>query len=144
MKFKLFFVGVALFLLDLFSKLLIRTNMSPGDSFAILGKLFKITYVQNYGALAGMFQGRVSALIWLTIIALGFILYYWDSFPKGSELFLVFIIVGLFGNLVDRIFLGFVTDMFDVIYWPVFNVADSLVSVGVVGILANNIKKKKI
>lgn len=140
---KLLIVGFVLFVLDQLSKYIIRTTMQPSQSIPIINNIFHITFVQNTGALFGMLKGFGFAFIWLTIIALGFILFYWDKFPKKIlvKLFLVFIVVGLIGNLIDRIFFGYVIDFFDFRIWPVFNLADSLVSAGVAGLIVSYVKK---
>lgn len=140
---KLLIIGIFLFVLDQLSKHFIR-NMQPGESLPIINNVFHITYVQNMGAVFGTFQGFGWAFIWLTFIALGFIMFYWDNFPKDfvSRLFLVFIVVGLIGNLIDRMAFGYVVDFLDFRIWPVFNLADSLVSLGVIGYIIMNIKKK--
>ncbi len=140
---KLLIVGFVLFVLDQLSKYIIRTTMQPSQSIPIINNIFHITFVQNTGALFGMLKGFSFAFIWLTIIALGFILFYWDKFPKRflARLFLVFIVVGLVGNLIDRIIFGHVIDFLDFRIWPVFNIADSLVSAGVIGLIVSYFKK---
>lgn len=142
---KLWLIGFGLLLLDFFSKFYIRYKMIPGISVPVIQNIFHITFVQNQGAVFGSMQGFGSMFIWLTFIALGAILYFWEEFPKTfwARLFLVFIIAGLIGNLIDRIFLGYVIDFFDFRIWPVFNVADSLVCVGVFGLIINILKNEK-
>jgi len=140
---RLLIIGIALFVLDQLSKYIVRIKMQPSQSVPIINGIFHITFVQNTGALFGMFKGFNFVFIWLTIIALGFIMLYWDKFPKKFvvRLFLVLIVVGLIGNLIDRIFFGYVIDFLDFRIWPVFNLADSLVSAGVVGLIFSYVKK---
>ncbi|MBW2971193.1 signal peptidase II [Candidatus Woesearchaeota archaeon] len=134
---KLAILGVILLLLDQLTKWYIRSSMAVAESNPIINNIFHITFVQNTGGVWGLFKGNVSLMIWLSIAALGFIMYFEDSFPKTklSQLFLVFVVIGLVGNLIDRIFLGYVTDFVDFRIWPVFNLADSLVSIGVAGLV---------
>ena len=134
---KLWLIGFGLLILDFLTKLYIRSKIIPGMSIPIIQNIFHITFVKNMGAVFGSMQGFGSMFIWLTFIALGAILYFWDEFPKTfwGRAFLVFIIVGLVGNLIDRIFLGYVVDFFDFRIWPVFNVADALVCIGVAGMI---------
>ena len=141
---KLLIVGIVFFVVDLLSKYVVRTSMEPSQSVAVINNVFHITFVQNTGALFGMFKGLNFVFVWLTIIALGFILFYWDKFPKGflARVFLVLIVVGLIGNLIDRVFLGHVVDFLDFRIWPVFNIADSLVSAGVAGLIFCYVKKE--
>ena len=142
-SYKLLIIGIALFVLDQLSKYIVRTSMQASQSVAVIKNVFHITFVQNTGAVFGVLKGFGFAFIWLTIIALGFILFYWERFPKKfvSRLFLVFIVVGLVGNLIDRVFFGYVIDFLDFRIWPVFNLADSLVSVGVAGLVVGYVKK---
>lgn len=142
-SYKLLLIGVFLFALDQISKHIIRKSMVVSQSIPIITNIFHLTYVQNSGAVFGMFTGFGWAFIWLTFIALGAIMFFWDSFPKKffSRLFIVFIVVGLIGNLIDRMAFGYVIDFLDFRIWPVFNLADSLVSLGVVGLIVQNIKK---
>ena len=134
---KLWLIGFGLLLLDFFSKLYVRNKIIPEMSIPIIQNIFHITFVQNRGAVFGSFQGFSSMFIWLTLIAIGAILYFWDEFPETfwGRTFLVFIITGLVGNFFDRIFLGYVVDFLDFRIWPVFNVADALVCIGVVGMI---------
>ena len=134
---KLWLIGVGLLLLDLFTKLRIRAKYIPGMSVPVIQDIFHITYVQNKGAVFGSLQGFSTLFIWLTLIAIGAILYLWDDFPDSfwGRLFLSSIVAGLLGNFIDRIFLGFVTYFLDFRIWPVFNVADAIVCIGVTGLI---------
>ena len=134
---KLFLVGIILLLLDQLTKFLVRLFFQPNATIPLIKNIFHLTFAQNTGAVFGTFHGTNSLLIWLAIMAIGFILYLWDQFPstKCSRLFLVLILVGSIGNLIDRIFLGYVTDFLDFRIWPVFNLSDSMVSIGILGLV---------
>ena len=102
----------------------------------VVPNLFNLAYVENRGCAWGMFQGHVWPLALFAILALGILIWKRKSvFPVGvwgtvAELLLY---AGIVGNLVDRLFLGHVVDMFDfhwgVHHFPVFNVADSYITV---------------
>jgi signal peptidase II len=130
-------LGVALVAADQLIKYSIRNLMALGQSVPVVGDIIKLTYQTNTGAVFGIIKGANDYLIWIAIIAIGMILYLWDKFPRSllARIFLVFILAGSVGNLIDRIFLGYVTDFIDIGFWPVFNLADSLVTVGVVGLV---------
>ena len=131
-------------ILDQVSKFFVR-KMILGQSIPFLKNIFHITYVQNKGGFAGMFQGQVWIFIWLGIMMLGALIYFWDKLAdtKLSKVLMVFILIGIVGNLIDRIFLGFVTDFIDFRFWPVFNFADSYVSVSALVMLGTEFFSKK-
>ena len=100
------------------------------------------TYIQNTGMSFGLFRGSNDLLIWVAIIILGLLIYWYEQFDtKLAQVGYWLIIAGLFGNLVDRIFRGFVVDMIDIGWFPVFNIADSAISVAVVLLLIDEFVK---
>jgi len=121
------FLFVALLLLDQLSKaLLFEKNFDLS--------VFKITFVKNTGMSFGLFQGTNLFLIFVSIIAIAAFIYFKDEF-KESFFFIELIITGVLGNLIDRIFRGFVIDFINFGWWPVFNFADSFIFVGVFGLI---------
>lgn len=101
--------------------------------------VFHFSYVENRGAAFGMMQNKQWFFISVTIIVLIFILWYWRNIPNNKwgywmKFALVLIISGAIGNLIDRVMLGYVVDFlyFILIDFPVFNVADICVVVGVI------------
>jgi signal peptidase II len=90
--------------------------------------IFAFTYVTNTGAGFSILQNMNLWLAILSIILLAAIIYYRDSVPKFS---LMLIISGIVGNVIDRIFYGSVIDFINLKFWPVFNVADSMICIGV-------------
>ena len=114
-----------LIILDQASKALIR-ELPIGDRIMIIPGLFWLSHVQNTGASFSMFQGMNATLIFVSLAVLGLLLYYYDAFKsKAEKVFLTLLFAGIIGNLVDRVLLGGVTDLFDLGWFPVFNVADS-------------------
>ena len=98
-----------------------------------------LTFVENRGVAFGMFSGQRWFILLLTgIIAVGLIWFY-VTMPKKKEYFplrvsLVLVLSGAIGNIIDRLFRGYVVDFFEFTFfeWPVFNVADIYVVVGVI------------
>jgi len=123
-----------IFLLDRVSKILAVDWLAAHGSIKIT-PFFRLTYVQNTGAAFGSFQGGNYILIGVSAVIL-LLLFKWRAeFIKTGRLAryaLIFIIAGAFGNLYDRIVLGYVVDYFDFIIWPVFNIADSFITVGAI------------
>ena len=122
-------------LLDQIVKYAVRAGMELGETIPVIKNVFHLTYVQNRGAAFNMFDGMQGFLTMVPLIALVFGVWYMEKHlaEHVTQLFaLILIISGGLGNLIDRIWLGFVTDMFDCrfIDFPVFNVADIFVCVG--------------
>ena len=129
-----------LIIVDQLLKFLVRKNLLLNESVSVFPFL-KITHIQNTGITFGLFQGNNLLMIWVYLIVLGLLMLKYDEFPKKSYMFVMLVIAGLIGNLIDRIFVGSVTDFIDLIVWPVFNLADSLIVVGVIGIIWYIMKK---
>lgn len=123
----------AVLLADYLVKLLVRSTMYCGQTIPVIKGLFSITYVQNRGAAFSLFTGRGAMIMIITFLALCFAVWYMERHKDGHWTLLLaleLIISGGAGNLIDRAFLGFVTDMFDMHFWPVFNVADIAICLG--------------
>ena len=98
-----------------------------------------LTFVENRGVAFGMFSGQRWFILLLTgVIAVGLVWFY-VTMPKKKEYFplrvsLVLVLSGAIGNIIDRLFRGYVVDFFEFTFfeWPVFNVADIYVVCGVI------------
>ena len=122
-------------LLDQIVKYAVRAGMELGETIPVIKDVFHLTYVQNRGAAFNMFDGMQGFLTIVPLIALAFGVWYMEKHLEehGSQLLaLILIISGGVGNLIDRICLGFVTDLFDCrfIDFPVFNIADIAICTG--------------
>lgn len=96
---------------------------------------FNLNYITNTGSLFGMFEGSIIFLIIASFIALIGIIYAFIK-TEGYSLPLSVICGGILGNLVDRIFRGYVIDFLDFhignLHWPAFNIADSAIVIGII------------
>ena len=119
--------------MDQIVKFAVRELMYIGESIPVLENVFHLTYVQNRGAAFSLFSGSGFMLIVIPLAALTFALWYMEK-NKQEHWTLTFslclVLAGGLGNLIDRVFFGFVTDLFDFRVFPVFNVADIAVCVG--------------
>ena len=120
--------------LDQLSKYLVRSNMVLGESIPEEG-FFRFTYGTNTGGVFGFFSNQTFLITVAAIVSVVVILLY--SRHKMAQSMLVKVSLGLIlggsiGNLIDRVRLGAVTDFIDVGAWPVFNLADSAIDIGVV------------
>ncbi|MEX2212044.1 MAG: signal peptidase II [Gaiellaceae bacterium] len=119
---------------DQATKQIVAGQLALGDEVAVLGP-FSIHHVQNSGIAFGLFASATSIVIFLTGLAVLWMLAFFARsgarhpvLPVGLGL----VVGGSLSNLVDRVRLGHVTDFLDVGVWPAFNLADSFIVVGVV------------
>lgn len=135
----IFLLGLlTLIALDQITKWLAVVKLKPIHDIPIIKGVFHLTYVENRGAAFGIFQGKHLFFIITTILVVTFVTIYYFKLPLGKESYwmrfsLVLLVAGAIGNLIDRIRLGYVVDFlyFKLIDFPVFNVADICVVVGV-------------
>lgn len=128
---------------DQISKFIIRSNFAPGETLPVIEDIFHITYVQNRGAAFSIFQNNTFFLVIVPIVAIligSFLMIKFYQKKRRKEKILAWIIASIIaggiGNMIDRMFFGFVTDMFDFRIFPVFNVADVFVTIGCIAIIA--------
>ncbi len=129
-------------LLDQVSKYIIRLNLSVRESIPVIEGIFSITYLRNTGVSFGLFKGFNALFIFITVIVLCFFVYVYLK-KKKYPLQFALIFAGIIGNLIDRIFFGSVIDFFNFHIWPVFNIADSAVFIGVLWLIIILIKKNE-
>ncbi|MBR4592162.1 MAG: signal peptidase II [Elusimicrobiaceae bacterium] len=94
---------------------------------------FHLHYVENTGAAFGMMQGGNWLLVFVMLGIIGYLLVSWKELCAQGKLVkwgCALILAGALGNLYDRIRLGYVIDFLDFLVWPVFNVADSAITIG--------------
>jgi len=134
----LFLIAGFVVVLDQYTKWLVRSNLAFAemwlpDQLKEFLPYFRIVFWHNSGAAFGLFQNGNIILMALACIVIGVIIYY---YPKVSpedwwlKLALGLQLGGALGNLIDRITLGRVTDFISVSSFPVFNVADSAITIG--------------
>jgi len=123
--------------------------LSPGDSVPLLPGIFHLTLVENTGIAFGLFQQFPSLLFILISVSIVilFIIGYrlctsHSNLPKRFPVGLALILGGAIGNWIDRLRFHAVIDFFDLRIWPVFNVADSCISIGVFIYLIALVRKK--
>ena len=118
---------------DQLTKFLVRENMSIGQSVPSSG-FFRLTYYENSGTIFGLFQNATVILTVVSIIAIGFLVYFYRSQRAPTLIMrgaIGILMGGAIGNLIDRLALGGVTDFVDVGRWPIFNIADASITVGI-------------
>ncbi|MBI4150716.1 signal peptidase II [Candidatus Woesearchaeota archaeon] len=135
-------IAVAILALDQVTKFLVLRSFSVGENVSFLPFL-SFTYVRNTGAGFGILQNNNGLFIVIALIAVGVIFYYLKTVLKEHKMTVcvALILGGAVGNLLDRVLHGFVIDFVDFHFWPAFNVADSALVIGVLGIILWSRKK---
>jgi signal peptidase II len=110
----------------------------PSQSVPVVGDLFRLTYVYNRGAAFGILQDRTFFFVVVSLFVVAMIVASYRYFPVTGPMLHIALglqLGGAMGNLVDRVRLGYVVDFLDLALFPVFNIADAAIVIGV-GILA--------
>ena len=132
-------IAVAALGADQLTKYLIRSNMRIGESWPEEGFL-RLTHGTNTGSAFGLFQDHTMVLTIASVVAIGFVFLFYRN--DGGSTWMSWLTSGLilggaFGNLIDRVVAGKVTDFIDVGPWPIFNIADSSIVVGITVLCAS-------
>jgi signal peptidase II len=138
--------AVATFVLDQFTKYVVATSFEPGESRIAIPHLLWWTYVQNHRGAFGLFGSQAWLLVAMALAVLGVFWYAFRDAAAQSVLVRVAfgaIVGGAIGNIVDRFHYGFVVDFVDLHWWPVFNVADSCITVGVALLVLSSLARTR-
>ena len=129
-------IGAFVIVLDQLTKYLVRANMQPGDRIPVIGDWMSIYYVQNTGTAFSMFSGNQFVTVFLTSVLIIFcIVFIVKEAREGQRVIpalFTFVAAGGISNMIDRLTLGYVTDMISCGSFAVFNVADIGVTCGCV------------
>ncbi len=120
--------------LDQLTKFLVNKSLGLNHSLPVISGIFSITLVHNRGAAFGIFKNQFNLFIFISVTAVCLIYSILkDNKHNNSYAYsLSLILAGALGNLIDRISLGYVVDFLDFHIWPVFNLADSAITIGAV------------
>ena len=131
MYFLIPFLG--LLIADQAVKHLVRTTMVQGQSIPIIENIFHITYIENPGAAFGILANQRMLFLILTAVIVGVMIYLYCSLNNKKSLTAIslgIVVSGAIGNFIDRFMQGTVTDFLDFRIWPIFNIADICICVG--------------
>ena len=137
-------------LIDQFTKseMLAVADGSIGYSIPVIPGFFHFTYVENHGGIFGLFQGKIGVFTVVSLLLLGYIVFTeyknFKNYTKWTKIGVSIIAAGAMGNMIDRIFRGFVVDMIDFngLWHFVFNVADMYVHIGIYIIVIDYLVRK--
>lgn len=143
-----YYIGISLFItiiilvLDQITKFIIASSMEVGDSFEVIPNFLNITSHRNDGAAWGILSGKMSFFFIITIIILVVLIVFYIKEAKNNLLMQIAIsllFAGALGNFIDRVLHGEVVDFVDTYIFgynfPIFNVADSSLTIGVLLII---------
>ena len=141
------YLPVLIVVLDQLTKFIVHSIMNLYDSIQVVPYLLNFTYIRNEGIAFGIyFEGAETIFIALPILITIYLFYLLKSEEfqdKFSQIALFLIIAGAVGNIIDRIFRGYVVDFIDFhlsgMHWYVFNIADSSVTIGLIFLLYSSI-----
>lgn len=140
-----YYIGLSLFITliiligDQLTKFIIRTQMTLGESFAVVPKFLYITSHRNNGAAWGILSGKMTFFYIITIIVLIALIVFYIKEAKNNMLMQIAISLlfsGALDNFIDRVSSGEVVDFIDTVIFgydfPIFNIADASLTIGVV------------
>ncbi len=143
---KIFVIAVISLFLDQMSKILVGIFLTIHETFPIIKNFFSLQFIENYGAAWSLFNNKVDFLILVSLVALFIIYHYMCIFKQNKRNNLAFGLVlgGIMGNLIDRVFLGYVRDFlsFKIIHYhyPIFNFADMFIVIGIFLLIVSILK----
>lgn len=133
----LFGVATTTFAIDHLTKWIIVQSLEVRETWVplpFLENIFDITYIRNTGAAFGLAQRFGNVFLVIAIVVTGVIIHYYRRLPHNYwilRIALGMMMGGALGNAADRVIRGYVVDMFHLHGWPIFNIADSVVVMGV-------------
>jgi signal peptidase II len=142
--------AVCVLILDQVTKYIIIEKLPISSEIEVIRGFFYITHLKNTGAAFGLFQDSTRTLTIISFVAIVLIIILKIILKLNYAFYNVslgFILGGALGNLIDRYFVGEVTDFLNFTFWPVFNIADSFIIIGfcliIILILREYLKKGK-
>ena len=145
------YLSILIVIIDQITKFIVHKYMDLYDSINVIPYFLNFTYIRNEGIAFGIyFEGGKIFFIILPILITIYLFYLLknEEFQDNqSQIALYLIISGAIGNIIDRIFRGYVVDFIDFhlngMHWYVFNIADSSVTIGLIFLLYSSIIVKK-
>lgn len=144
-----FLISLILIGIDQWVKYWTVANLALGESQDFIPSILSLTYIQNRGAAWSILEGQMLFFFIITVIAVSIITYLLIKYRAEHWLLLLglsFVLAGALGNFIDRMRLGYVVDMFqtEFITFPIFNVADTTLFIGVACIFVYTIFEEKL
>lgn len=128
------FYAILIVLSDQITKFIILKKMSPGESLPVVNSVFHLTLVFNKGGAFGIFSNAAAFFIFISVLVIGAITVFLlrKNPARATRVAMAFVASGAASNLIDRLRFGYVVDFLDFRVWPVFNIADSAITIGTI------------
>lgn len=125
---------ISVLFLDQLTKFLAARSLQLNTPVILIKNFLNLSLVHNRGAAFGILKNQLFVFVIISLLAIALILYHLKDKKKSrlSSISLSLILGGAVGNLIDRLRFGFVIDFLDFRVWPVFNIADSAITIGVI------------
>ncbi len=139
-----FLISILIILLDQITKILVRTEIKEGTSVVIIPKILYFTHATNTGASFSMLTNYSFLLTIIAILVIIGMCVFYKKIPVQYRTAAALILGGAVGNLIDRFQYGTVTDFINIQIWPIFNIADSAITVAAILLIIIVWKEEKI
>ncbi len=146
-----YILALFVILIDQFTKWLIVTKMDIYEQIPIIDQFFYITSHRNAGAAWGILQGQMVFFYIITVLVIIGIVYYMQRYARNFTLLAIglgLVLGGAIGNFIDRLFRKEVVDFLDVMIfsydYPIFNIADSALVIGVICIVVATLFEERL
>lgn len=129
-----YIITLAWLILDQVSKYYVQTHMALGQSIVVVPGLFHWTYILNHGAAFGILRDQRIFFLAIVVILLVCLAYKYKEIAEGPSYLKLgtgLLLAGAVGNAIDRFVQDGVVDFFDFLIWPIFNVADIGIVIGI-------------
>lgn len=142
-------ISILVLIIDIISKQIILKTVTEGEKIVIIKKFFSITLAKNTGIAFSMLERKIPIIIIVTLFIIFILINDIKNrkIKKIEQFSYALVIGGAIGNLLDRIIYGYVIDFLDFkIFnydYPIFNLADTFIVIGIILILIINIKEKE-
>ncbi len=139
-------IGIAIIFFDQLTKYLINLFLAQGQSILLIPHFFYLTHIRNSGVSFGLLKDKIPFVFYLgmSLLAIGMLALFLhrEQGNRNQRIATGLIAGGILGNLIDRVRFGAVVDFLDFRVWPIFNLADSAITIGIIILLIWEIKKK--
>ncbi len=137
------FFSLGLFIVESLIKYIFILKKIPEQGFSFFSGILQISLFRNTNIAFSLPLPQVVTIILVIIILILLCIVWWKSLLKKNSWQLLatsLIILGALSNLIDRLVFGYVIDYINVFFWPVFNLADSMIVIGVIIYILSEIK----
>ncbi len=140
-------ISVGIIAFDQISKAYVSHSLFLGESIPIIRNMFHLSLVYNTGVAFGLFKNYGLVFVAISLFVIGYIVR--DSisnqkyYSRRKQIAFSLILGGACGNVIDRLHFGYIVDFLDFRIWPVFNIADSAITIGI-ALLAYSLLKKPV